>query len=120
MSIGTRLSKFFAMSIDWNQRRLPENTLEMQLKKVEEEIIEGREKAEKGITDVEEIADVFIATAGIGRFDLDLALHLMIGVFTGLPCTVKELADAVESKLKVIEERPYEIQNGVYRHPTIQ
>jgi hypothetical protein len=92
----------------------------MQLKKVEEEIEEGREKTELGLVASDEIADVFIATAGIARFDKEISMHLMINVLVGLPITLEELADEVEKKLKILHERNYTIVNGVYRHETLQ
>lgn len=120
MSVGTRLARYFIKSVLWNEKNLPENTLEMQLKKVEEEIEEGKEKSELGLVASDEIADVFIATAGLARFDKEIAMHLMVNVMVGLPISLEELANEVEKKLKILEERSYTIVNGVYRHETLQ
>lgn len=119
MTLGQRLAELFFRSVEWNTRVLVDNTLEMQLKKVEEESLEEKELSDRGGDPTEEIADVFIATAGVARFNMDLSLHLMVNVFSGLPITMEALADAVEKKLEVLEERKYGIVNGVYRHQTL-
>lgn len=52
---------------NWNKYRFPLNTEKMQLRKVEEEIAEyknARNRAER----LEELADVYIASAGLSRF----------------------------------------------------
>lgn len=120
MTLGQRLAELFFRSIEWNTRVLVDNTLEMQLKKVEEETLEEKELSDKGEDPTEEIADMFIATAGIARFDMEISLHLMVHVLSGLPITMEALVDAVEKKLEILEERKYGIVDGVYRHQTLQ
>lgn len=120
MTTGSKLADLFIESIKWNEECLPENTLEMQLKKVEEEILEGKEKADSGVIAKDEIADVFIATAGIARFDKDIAMHMIWHAISNLPITLEELVEEVEKKLQILRERTYTIVNGVYRHETLQ
>lgn len=103
-----------------DKENLPDNTLDMQLAKIEEEVQECIEKSGLGLSTIDEIADVFIATAGVGRFKFDLALKMIVDVLTGMPCTVEELTEEVGKKLKILKTRKYRIINGVYHHETLQ
>lgn len=120
-AIAKKLTELAFKSAEWNARKLPENTLDMQLAKVEEEIEEVRTAFDKGLIDEaeREIADVFLAIGGIIRFDKSLFFHMLVDFTDGLPTSFERLAELAEEKLAIIEERPYEIINGVYRHPTL-
>lgn len=58
-----KLIELSLQAIKWNEKRLPNNTLEMQLKKVDEEFEEATEAADES-ENIKELADVFIALSG--------------------------------------------------------
>ncbi len=107
--------------IEWNITALPENTLEMQWKKVEEELSEFSETASDGDLGrfLEEEADVFIAIVGLMRFDINLGLQKLESFLENIKDSVFEyffLLDCVQRKFKELKKRKYKIVDGVYRH----
>lgn len=68
---GKMFEEFIDEIVEWNTKELPDNTLEMQLKKIDEEYgelklaMKRRDRKEM----LEEMADFFIAMMGLYRFD---------------------------------------------------
>lgn len=98
-------------AVDWNIRKLPDNTEEMQMRKVIEEVIESLDAP----NDVNEKADVIISIWGIERFDKKKGI-VLAQAFWKLNTNVREILIAADDKLDVLEAREYHIKNGVYHH----
>lgn len=108
-------------SIEWNERKLPANTLEMQLKKVDEEF-EELFAAKEPEAKTQELADVFISMAGICRFCIWKGFAGVAGLLSGFEkygISIEEILQAAEKKLTTIENLNYVIVDGVYRHIAI-
>lgn len=113
-----KLIELSLQAIKWNEKRLPNNTLEMQLKKVDEEFEEATEAADES-ENIKELADVFIALSGVGRFSVEKYYAGLFAFFLELNNTTLDLEllqQEVEKKLNVIEQLDYVIQDGVYHH----
>ena len=81
---------------NWNKYRFPLNTEKMQLRKVEEEIAEyknARNRSER----LEELADVYIASAGLSRFTT-LGWFICNKLFAGYD-NFDELQAAINAKM---------------------
>lgn len=105
-------------SIEWNKAKLPNNTLEMQIKKVGEEFNEFINTSDKE-DGMKELADIFIAIAGIGRFSIEKYFAGLLSFFAELNRTQIDLTlleEEVEKKLKSINNLNYVVVDGVYRH----
>lgn len=100
----------------WNIENLSENTKEMQYNKIKEEYDEfGRAKISKESYD--EVADIFIATAGLGRFDLnDCFRRLDSFLLTFQFMDEDNIIRCIEEKLNIIRERSYTVVGSTYRH----
>lgn len=94
-------------SLEWNYKKLPKNTFELQLKKVDEEIDEVID-AETYQETIEELADVLIAIGGVARFDEEQAVN-MFNNFSRLldKFVFMDVIDYAERKIKIIYEREY-------------
>lgn len=117
----SKLIELSLKAIEWNKRRLPHNTLEMQLKKVDEEFNEAIEAADKQ-ENIKELADVFIALSGLGRFSIEKYYAGLFAFFLETGNTdldIESLENEVEKKLKIIDGLTYLVVDGVYRHQTI-
>ena len=102
-------------SLAWNIAKLPNNTLELQLTKFEEECEEAIEAEQINYQRlIEELADVLISIGGMMRFNPELAID-MLNHF--LNCMDKfilmDVVDYAELKIPILYERTY--SNG-YRH----
>ena len=93
----------------WNRVKFPDNTPQKQLAKLAGEIKEWREaKGEQ--RKLEELADVFIATAGLMRFDgcyRDIA-NFFCYVLEQLDCKDCLLRDAVDAKMIINRTRQFD------------
>lgn len=93
----------------WNRIKFPNNTPSCQLSKLAGEIQEWREaKGEQ--RKLEELADIFIATAGLMRFDgvyRDVASFFcfVMQQLDGKECKLK---DAVDAKMIINREREFD------------
>lgn len=100
-------------SLEWNILILPDNTLELQLMKVDEEIDEVI-KAKDYQHQIEELADVLIAIGGVARFDELKAVNMFNNFIAILDKFIfMDLIDYAEQKIKILYERDY--SNG-YHH----
>lgn len=118
-----KILELIERSIDWNRRKLPENTFEMQARKVIEELEELVNELEKDNSDEIKInrekADLFIASSGLGRFRMGDCLFYVGNLLTDMERTneiIETLISYVEEKLDLIEQLDYVIQDGVYHH----
>lgn len=118
-----KILELIANSIDWNIRKLPENTLEMQVLKVFEEVEELFKELGKIKVDEEKVnqekADVFIALSGLGRFSIGACLYNLNVFLTDMEKNkepIEDLINYIEKKLDLIEQLDYVIQDGVYHH----
>lgn len=109
--------------VEWNEKNLPDNTLEMQIKKYEEEVEEYYDAVKNSDFNhqLEEAADVIISAIGFRRFNPG---HSLIGYFNFVrsvnPCIMAEdLRAAIKKKLRVIKKRKYVIKGEVYKHETV-
>lgn len=105
----------------WNEEFLPENTLRMQLDKINEESSELSDaiNREDLVQQRSELADVFIATSGLAAFNIRyyfLRMLVMIEMLELDSIDISFLIDDVKAKLEVLKKRKYEIVDGVYRH----
>lgn len=100
-------------SVIWNRKKLPNNTLSLQIKKINEEISEV-EKAETYEDKVSEMGDVLIAIGGIARFDREFAKELYTRYTNGLDKYLyMDIVDQAVNKIPVLWERTY---NDGYHH----
>lgn len=94
-------------SLDWNYKKLPNNTLDLQLKKVDEEIDEVV-NAKNYQETVEELADVLIAIGGVARFDGEKAMNMFNTFVSFLDRFIfMDMVDYAERKIKIIHQREY-------------
>ena len=102
-------------SLDWNYKKLPNNTLDLQLKKVDEEIDEVV-NAKNYQETVEELADVLIAIGGVARFDGEKATDMFNNFIGFLDRFIfMDMVDYAERKIKILHERTY---SNEYKHDT--
>lgn len=100
-------------SLEWNMLMLPDNTLELQLMKVDEEIDEVI-RAKSYQHQIEELADVLIAIGGVARFDELKAVNMFNNFIAVLDKFIfMDVVDFAEQKIKILYERDY--SNG-YHH----
>ena len=99
--------KVLNQSLEWNTIKLPNNTLELQLMKVDEEIDEVI-RAEDYQHQIEELADVLIAIGGVARFD-ELKAVCMFNNFIAVldKFIFMDVVDYAEQKIKILYERNY-------------
>lgn len=105
----------------WNEEYLSNNTLMMQLDKINEESSELSDaiNREDLVQQRLELADVFIATSGLAAFNIRyyfLRMLVMIEMLELDSIDISFLIDDVKAKLEVLKKRKYEIVDGVYRH----
>lgn len=101
-------------SLDWNIAKLPNNTMELQCKKVLEEIDEALEAKDNYEHFVEEIGDIFIAVGGLARFNREFSADVFSEVCKALDKFIfMDAIDQAEKKIPVLYERDY--TNG-YHH----
>ena len=94
-------------SVIWNKHKLPNNTLELQLKKINEEQDEV-EAAETYSEKIKELGDVLIAIGGVARFDKQFAKELYTRFTTGIDKYLyMDIVDEAEKKLPELWKRTY-------------
>lgn len=97
--------KVLNQSLEWNTIKLPDNTLELQLLKVDEKINEVI-KTKDYQHQIEELADVLIAIGGVARFDESKAVNMFNNFIAVLDKFVfMDLIDYAEQKMKILYER---------------
>lgn len=72
-----KLVNLLNASLAWNNVKLPNNTLELQVKKYCEEVDEAIESEENYQMFIEELADVLITIGGLMRFNEELAVSML-------------------------------------------
>ena len=72
-----KLVKVLNDSLAWNNVKLPNNTLELQVKKYCEEVDEAIESEGNYQRFIEELADVLITIGGLMRFNEELAVSML-------------------------------------------
>ena len=94
-------------SVLWNKQKLPNNTLDLQLKKIEEEereVLEAVTYEEK----MAELGDVLIAIGGLERFDRKLAQKKLQEFLCSLDAPlVMEAIDEGLKKMPILWRRDY-------------
>lgn len=110
-----KLVNLLNASLAWNNVKLPNNTLELQIKKYCEEVDEAIEAEHDSYQHfVEELADVLITIGGVMRFNEELAISMLSEFILALDKYVfMDVVDYAELKIPVLYERTY--TNG-YRH----
>ena len=100
-------------SLEWNIKRLPNNTLNLQLKKVDEEIDEVV-NAKNYQETIKELADVLIAIGGVARFNEEKAVNMFNNFINFLDKFIfMDMIDYAEQKIKILYERSY---SDGYKH----
>ena len=107
-------------SLAWNIVKLPNNTLELQLTKYEEECDEAIEAESTSYQlMIEELADVLISIGGMMRFDAELAIDTLNQF---LDCIDKfilmDVVDYAEQKIQLLYERTY--SDGYHHDEVVQ
>lgn len=102
-------------SVDWNIKVLKENTEEMQLRKILEELRETLD-AKTHQERIEEKADVLIAIFGLARFDERMSLTFEELFIKFSSTEFKEILIEANNKINTLWERTYIKKNGVYKH----
>lgn len=104
-------------SLAWNYEKLPNNTFELQIKKLFEEIDEAIE-AEDYQRQVEELGDVLITIGGLARFDPEFAQDMFNEVVSILDKFLfMDCVDMAERKIPILYERSYD--DG-FRHTEVE
>lgn len=112
------LDKLIKEVIDWNTNFLPDNTLNMQLRKVMEEIREVI-KAKNSKEYMAEWADLLISVIGIKRFsEQEFYVHMGFLIECDRP-NLNEIVEESFKKLEVNKRRKWVIKNGVYHHEEV-
>lgn len=94
-------------SLAWNYEKLPNNTFELQINKLFEEIDEAIE-AEDYQHQVEELGDVLITIGGLARFDPDFAQDMFNELIESLDKFLfMDCVDMAEHKIPILYERDY-------------
>ena len=96
-------------SLAWNIVKLPNNTLELQLTKYEEECEEAIEAESTNYQRmIEELADVLISIGGMMRFDTELAIDMLNQLIDCLDKYIfMDVVDYAEQKIPLLYERSY-------------
>ena len=104
-----RLIRLLNESLIWNIIKLPNNTLELQIKKYAEEVDEFCESLE-----IEELGDVLITIGGLMRFNASVAYDALQRFLddNDIPHIYAAIL-AAEKKMPILYERDY--SNG-YHH----
>ena len=98
-----KLTRLLNESLAWNVSVLPNNTLDLQLKKYLEEVDEFCESLE-----IEELGDVLIAIGGFMRFDSRLAYEILQTFLNDVDIPHLYAAIiAAENKIPVLYQRDY-------------
>lgn len=101
--MNKRLTKLLNDALLWNIAKLPNNTLELQLRKYIEEVNEFCESLE-----IEELGDVLITIGGVMRFDYYLAYNMLEMFFNDVDTNHLYAAIiAAENKLPILYQRDY-------------
>ena len=109
-----KLVNLLNASLAWNIARLPNNNLDLQIKKYCEEVDEAVEAEGDYQHFIEELGDVLISIGGVMRFDEELATSMLSEFILALDKYVfMDAVDYAELKIPVLYERTY--TNG-YRH----
>ena len=105
-----KLIKVLNDSLAWNIVRLPNNSLDLQVRKYCEEIGEVNEAEEQGDYQhlVEELADVLICIGGLIRFDEDVAQNALNDYLATLDKYIfMDVVDYAELKIPELYNRDY-------------
>ena len=105
-----KLIKVLNDSLAWNIVRLPNNSLDLQVRKYCEEIGEVNEAEEQGDYQhlVEELADVLICIGGLIRFDEDIAQSALNDYLATLDKYIfMDVVDYAELKIPELYNRDY-------------
>lgn len=101
--------------IQWHKDTFPDATLEGQFSKFNEEKTEMMMAI--GTHRLEELADMYIVSCGIARFNYAMGLDRMLQTLNSLRnYTIQELLYAVESKMEINKKRKWQKSNGLYHH----
>ena len=105
-----KLVNLLNASLAWNNVKLPNNTLELQIKKYCEEVDEAIEAEHDSYQHfVEELADVLITIGGVMRFNEELAISMLSEFILALDKYVfMDAVDYAELKIPVLYERSYD------------
>ena len=105
-----KLVNLLNASLAWNIARLPNNSLDLQVKKYCEEIEEVNEAEKQDDYQhlVEELADVLICIGGLIRFDEDIAQNALNDYLATLDKYIfMDVVDYAELKIPELYERTY-------------
>lgn len=103
-----KLVNLLNASLAWNIARLPNNSLDLQIKKYCEEVDEAVEAEEDYQHFIEELGDVLISIGGVMRFDEELATSMLSEFILALDKYVfMDAVDYAELKIPVLYERSY-------------
>lgn len=107
-------------SLAWNIVKLPNNTLELQLTKYEEECEEAIEAESTNYQCmIEELADVLISIGGMMRFDAELAIDMLNQLIDCLDKYIfMDVVDYAEQKIPLLYERSY--SDGYHHDEVVQ
>lgn len=107
-------------SLAWNIVKLPNNTLELQLTKYEEECEEAIEAESTNYQRmIEELADVLISIGGMMRFDAELAIDMLNQLIDCLDKYIfMDVVDYAEQKIPLLYERSY--SDGYHHDEVVQ
>ena len=108
-----KLVKILNDSLAWNNVKLPNNTLELQVKKYCEEVDEAIEAEGNYQRFIEELADVLITIGGLMRFNEELAVSMLNEYLSTIDKYVfMDVVDYAELKIPVLYERTYTNQKA--------
>lgn len=114
-----KLVKVLNDSLVWNNVKLPNNTLELQVKKYCEEVDEAIESDENYQMFIEELADVLITIGGLMRFNEELAVSMLNEYLSTMDKYVfMDVVDYAERKIPMLYKRSY--LNGFHHKEIIQ
>ena len=103
-----KLVKVLNASLAWNNVKLPNNTLELQIKKYCEEVDEAIEAEGNYQHFIEELSDVLICIGGLMRFNEELAVSMLNEYLSTMDKYVfMDVVDYAELKILVLYERTY-------------
>lgn len=103
-----KLVKVLNDSLAWNNVKLPNNTLELQVKKYCEEVDEAIEAEGNYQHFIEELSDVLICIGGLMRFNEELAVSMLNEYLSTIDKYVfMDVIDYAELKIPVLYERTY-------------
>lgn len=114
-----KLVKVLNDSLVWNNVKLPNNTLELQIKKYCEEVDEAIEAEGNYQMFIEELADVLITIGGVMRFNEELAVSMLNEYLSTIDKYVfMDVIDYAERKIPMLYKRSY--LNGFHHEEIIQ